>query len=637
MQDVFASKYPLLWATLMAVKSEQPAPAAASRAEVDAELSVACEEGGSFPELLGDTVGELLPTDALVRLSLNLYHRLGLSEQAREFLGRLWADAAVRWDGEGRTVFLSLLIRDRHEVFETLDIAVELFRCLQFSADEVFPWIEEAHKRVADDLYQKGFWGCVEAFCSTSPDAAILVCERWLATRPPSPNLHVISNMIGWLRVLGQRVGVSSEGFLRLEESVKIRGYPAWRAVFIQSWIHGSNGSPITEEDALSLRDHYVVPDSAEETAWCMLLNSVVHRDRAAWHWAHRELMSIARSTLGQDSKHWIGVAALHGIKHAHDTDTGSAERWRDMFRLVLPLSVGAPLWYAVHDTLKSLASKNGAEMREVVKLLATHSARSWLEELRTRDFKWFFPVVKEKTPATAIATELCFGDGSGTRQVGLLFFDECGLEKLDPSAVQNAAPVQIELLLLEAQRRQISFAALARLHASLTDRVDKIQAHLPELFYDEVALQCMNTNEYRAALINAQPENVYLQAIVTDTRERLAASIGASRSPAFRMQAPGQARAQILHGRRFVQDVSAGIKQRSTVLSLLPSVHMLYGGHEPRIFRREGELSPPVQMHSSSSSVEIPRLEFVDPEGMTLRRISAAVRLKMLGTETER
>ena len=62
----------------------------------------------------------------------------------------------------------------------------------------------------------------------------------------------------------------------------------------------------------------------------------------------------------------------------------------------------------------------------------------------------------------------------------------------------------------------------------------------------------------------------------------------------------------------------------------------MSYGGTKPRVFLREGELSPPVQMHSSSSSVEVSRLEFIDPEGMTLRRLSAATRVKMLETGTE-
>jgi hypothetical protein len=636
MQDALASKYPILWATLMAVRSEQPALAPGSRAEVNAELSLACEETCSFLELLSDTFGEPQPTDAFVCLSLNIYHQLGFSEESQKFLGGLWADAAMRWDGNGRAVFLSLLLRDRHEVFETLDIAVELFRGLQFSADEVFPWIEDAHRRVANDMYQKGFWGCAEAFCRRSPDAATLVCERWLATRPPTPSLNVISNMIGWLRVAGHTAGTRSESFLRLEDSVKAGGCPAWRALFIQSWTHGSGRSPITEEEALHLRDHYVVPDSNEETAWCLLLNSVVHIDRAAWHWAHRELMSMARPALSQDSKHWIAVAALHGIEHAQETDAVSAEHWRDIFRLLLPLSVGAPLWRAVHGSLTSLASKNGVEMRELVRLLAAQSAQSWLEELRGRDFRRFFQVVKEKTPASVIATELCLGAGAGIRQVGLLFFDECRLERLDPNAVQNATPVQIELLLLEAQRRHISYGALARLHASLPDRVDEIQGHLPELFYDEVALQCMNTNEYRAALVGARPEHEYLQAIAVDARERLAAISSASRSPAFRMQAPGQMRAQILHDRRFVREVSAGVEQHSTFLSLFSSVHLLYGGTEPRIFLREGELSPPVQMRSSSSSVEVPRLEFIDPEGMTLRRLSAAARAKMLEEETD-
>lgn len=637
MQGALASKYPILWATLMTVRSERSTPEAASGAAVNAELSLACEEVGAFLELLNDSEGEQHPTDEFVRLSLDIYHRLGFSGEAQKFLGRLWREAAVRWDGNRRAVFLSLLLRDRHEVFETLDIAVELFRGQQFSADEVYPWIEEAHRRVANDMYQKGFRAVTQAFCGTSPDAAILVCERWLATRPPSPSLNVISNMIGWLRIEEHRSAEIGAHFRRLENRVQAGGYPAWRSLFIQSWTHRSGHFPITEQQAMDLRNRFVVPNSNEETtAWCILLNSVVHNDRTAWYWAHRELMSMAIPALVQDSKNWIGIAALYGIEHAQQTDSIPTEQWRDLFRLLLPISVGAPLWNVVHETLASLASENWADMRRLIELLAAHCAGSWHQELRGGDFRWFFQDLKAKTPISLIATELCFGACEGIREIGLLFFDECGIERLDPNAVQTATPVQIELLLLEVQRRHISYGALARLHASLPERVDEIQAHLPELLYDEIALQCMNTNEYRETLLIARPDHEYLHAIVVDARERLETISKASRSAAFRMQAPGQERAQLLHDRRLVREVSASVKQHSTFLGLFSSIHLLYGGAEPRIFRRDGELSLPIQMHSSSSSVEIPRLEIIDPEGMTLRRISAAVRVRMLEPETE-
>ena len=638
MLEDFASKYPRISAILIGITAEHPtseSAAASSEDPVGAELQVACCETGSFAEVLSEILGgQAQPNAEFVSFGLNAYRRLRFSENGRIFVGRLWADAAERWDSEGRTVFLPLLLRDRHEVFEALDVAVELFRRVKFAADEVFPWIAEAHRRISNDAYQKGFWDCAEAFCSTSSQAAMFVCERWLDTRPPSLSLNVISNMIGWLRILIHKDEAIPDGFLRLEDRLKAGGCPAWRALYIQSWTRSSSTFLISEKEALNMRDRYVVPDSEEETAWCLLLNSVVHADRAAWHWVHRELMSMARTTLIENSKYWVAVAAISGIEAAQQSDEVSAGHWQDVLGSLLPIAPGVPLWQIIHRTLASLAEKDGAAMRQLVRMLAAQSARPWLQELRDGDFRWFFQIVREKGLAPAISADLCFASGASIRQVGLLFFDECGLESLDPEAVRNATPVQIELLLLEAQRRHISYGALARLHASLVDRVDEIQAHLPELFYEEVALQCMNTHEYRVALANARPTHEYLQAIVVDVRERLTAIRNASRSPAFRMQAPGQVRAQILHDRRFAREISASVKQHSTFLNIFPTIHILYGGMEPRIFLRERELSPPMQMHSSSSSVEVPTIDFIDPEGMALRRLSAAARVNVLEAE---
>jgi hypothetical protein len=266
--------------------------------------------------------------------------------------------------------------------------------------------------------------------------------------------------------------------------------------------------------------------------------------------------------------------------------------------------------------------------MRELFGIIAAYSARTWLETLKVKNFARFFQVLKEKGIAQAVSADLCFASGAGVRHLGIVVFDECGLQELDPSVVRSATAMQVELLLLETERRQIGYGALARLHACLADRIDEIGENLPELFYEEVSRQCMNTREYRIALAGARPVHEYLQAIVTDVQERLAASAKASCSPAFRMQAPGQMRAQKLFDRRFVREVAQSVKQHSIFLNLFPSIHMLYGGMEARIFSGEGVISPPIPMHSSSSSVEVPRLEFTDPEGMCLRRLAAATRV---------
>ena len=99
-----------------------------------------------------------------------------------------------------------------------------------------------------------------------------------------------------------------------------------------------------------------------------------------------------------------------------------------------------------------------------------------------------------------------------------------------------------------------------------------------------------------------------------------------------MQMRIPGQTRAEGLHDQKLARDVSKGIKQGSTFLNLFPTVHLLYGGPEYRIFSGQDRvLGAPSKMHSSSSSIEVPRLEVIDPEGIHLRRAVASARISNL------
>src|ERR1035437_5643734 len=195
--DAFASKYPNLASMLMAIRSQEPANSCAvgtvGSTEIG-ELSALINDEEPLVGLL-DAVfdGQPQPDDEFMRFSVTGFVRLGASEEARIFIGRLWADAIQGWDSAGRRDFLRLLLRDPHEVFAALEVATELFRRVQFTVDEIFPWILEAHALIANDAYQEGFWRCVEALSTTSPQAATSLAGRCLDSGPQGHT--VVSNI----------------------------------------------------------------------------------------------------------------------------------------------------------------------------------------------------------------------------------------------------------------------------------------------------------------------------------------------------------------------------------------------------------------------------------------------------------
>jgi hypothetical protein len=155
--DAFTSTYPQLGAMLTAIKDQDAGSGVPGETGEALELSAVCSDEGDFVELLsGIFGGPPRPDEEFMRFSMSAYHRLRASDLSRTFLGRIWADAAQGWGSQDRARFLTLLVRDPYEVFEVLDIAAELFRRVQFTAEEILPWIPEAHGRVVNDIYQKG-------------------------------------------------------------------------------------------------------------------------------------------------------------------------------------------------------------------------------------------------------------------------------------------------------------------------------------------------------------------------------------------------------------------------------------------------------------------------------------------------
>ncbi len=384
----FQANYPNLALALDAMKASASGEAiSAVRDDAALQTELVSANQGAVPlrpVVDGLFEGPPAPNAAFMAFSMAAYRQLGVSDDVRVFVGRLWAEVVDSWHSDERRAFLQLMVRDPHDVFQALDFAVELFRRVQFTADEVLSWVVEARHRVGNDLIQHGFWGCAEAFCETSTTEAVVLVDKWLSLAPDAPSLWAIGNMIGWLRRSIGPGHPAFSAFSLLEARVQAPGYAAWRALYIQSWVHAGGTPLLKEEKVLELNRQFVQPGSEEEVAWCFLLKGIVTTDRHAWRWAHRELSRIACPTLTDRAKHWIVDATLHGAEFGTSVDDVPAGQWGDVLRALLPIaatSVGT--WRRIHHSLVTLAGNNAVVMRGLIKTIANSSGSTWIELLR--------------------------------------------------------------------------------------------------------------------------------------------------------------------------------------------------------------------------------------------------------------
>ena len=97
-------------------------------------------------------------------------------------------------------------------------------------------------------------------------------------------------------------------------------------------------------------------------------------------------------------------------------------------------------------------------------------------------------------------------------------------------------------------------------------------------------------------------------------------------------IETAGFRQASRLYNRRFSNQVSKGVKEHSLLQALCKNVRLLYGKQWRTHF--DGKLSEPSALQLVSTSFEIPRMEEIDPEGMTLKRLQVSNWISRLNRE---
>lgn len=640
----FQARYPSLAAALTAMTATDAddRPALPTADEIARELSDLNRSRESLNDVADALVsGASEPQRELVRISKSAYRYLGVSDDVRSFMGRLWAAAVRSWNSSQRSAFLLLTTEDRHEVFQALDFTAELLTEVAFSAGELLPWLKGARRQVGNDFMQRGLWASVQALCKMSPMEAVRLATEWLNEEPDAQELSTIAAIIGLAREQVANGDVTPIPLRDLETRLRTSAKPAWRSTYIQSWAQVASRGLLTRERVRELFDEFVANDGDEEAALCHLLHIIAHRDSvtdAEWSWILDELRRVARSGLGAASQHWLVLSVLEGLADAAKPDRSlPVDPWLDLLRSLCPIpSVHQQTWSRITGALVDTTGTAPEVARQMVLTLAAYSGRDWLQCDDRSEFRWFLMELAKHNQHERVATDLCFQTGTFSRRIGMVIFSNCNVPALEAQTVGAASARSVELLLLEAQRFHVDYAALGRLHASLAHRVDELDGELPELLYEEVARQCRNTYAYRTALRAAAPNNDYLLAIAADAEDRIKETRESFASPALQMDVPGYARARRLYDRYMASSVAKGIAEKSVLLNLVRKVRLLYGGERWRFFGPDGSLSPPSTFHTSSAEVEMPQLEIANPEEAQMRRLQASARIARLEQDAD-
>lgn len=554
---------------------------------------------------------------------IGLHLRLGWGDEANRAIGVLLM-VAVRELGAERGDDLLRFIPDKKNRFffqllDSLDFVVSQTELRPKFAAEWFPALL---RRIGNDLASGGFWKALETYCLTHSQSAVEALALLLDTNNEE-EIAVAAHMLGSLRRLNSETAAAVES---IESKLSVASSAAARAIYHRSWLETAWRGKIVEQD-LELLTARMLGGSAEERNEVIglickaLLSPTLSPEcrKYCWSWLRANV-----------SKNVDPVAKYNVVDMA---DRMPKDAYKNAAELILQIEEFPcqykGVWQRLEPFLIKMLKLDPKYFQNFIVRLATVDGADLVQILDAPDqYHWFLSELQNADVGNILA-QLIFTGPSSCQEVGLKLFEKLQVTTLPAEFLQSVSERRIAIAFYECQRSMMNGPAIANLLLFLIPYMERVDPALKEEFYDEILLQSKNYGSCLEVFGKHAKEYPILEKAVAETEKYFAILKSLVESTINQMQVVGFARAARLSARRFASEVSEGAEALSVFAKLFKKVRLLYG-REWRTYYG-GQLGDSSRLQQISTSVEFPRMEFVDPEGMQLRRLHAALRLRQL------
>lgn len=562
---------------------------------------------------------------------------VGYNSGTRQAIAKLWLAAVHQLASTDRMSLLDEFVDQKSNyLFNLLPSVPALLKELDVPAEYLLTWLERLLTVIGNDGAQSDYWSGLRTLAVDRTFDSLDIAE--LAVQcPTTERLRIASFLLGLLRT--ESLGKEAEQcrFDALDQTMRESDDPEMRRSWHWSWatMASNGGASGGQIEALIVRADR--GEHSDRECLTRVFCSLLSYEKLSQKLHDRLLVWIdlqAEKIVDAEAKHSIAAAAR--LDRATVDGDAATVRPLNWIVKVQPVPLDAlGTWhliecalvdsikdkYTFSETFKSLATANGSALLKLFQQPCTFDRL--LREI-------------EKMNATTMISELIVYPERAARRVGLALFDRVGSRQIAKRPLKKASDEIIQMVFYELQCLVLEPKAAARLMWSIKPRFEQMGNEMLEEYVDLLEMQVRN---YPGSLLKELKRLAIDDSLVggvVDAFEELVEATAASRqSGVANIRVAGARRGAILHKRKMDRDVRRSMGEHSVLIDLCKNIQVLYGNSLGQYV--DGTMTEATPFHSTTSSFEMPIVEFSDPEGMALRRIRAATMIDQIaGKETD-
>ena len=568
-----------------------------------------------YYELLGGDLDE--HWDIFYQAIFNLQFYIGFRSKSGEVISKLWVYAYQSIEEcEQREAFLNEILNEENRHFWDMQSSLPYF-CKAIELPPLFAsvWFHQLAERVKNDL-AGGVFEAIEYYVTAHPSNALEIFDIYKEQFSNETIRRIGGLMLGLLR------GALKKETQKIDSEMKSSEDEGTRICYYNSIFLSYKSGVITLEQ-LSIYLQNMLDDDSDEIhriAFWTVEKCLIGKIKGFSEFGIQWFKDNCSSNISGNSKYHVISCVWHicGPKEAENgIDYKTANQ---IIASILPvpnehLGTLDRLGFYIRSRIKNLT-----EYEDTIFSFVENGSENLICLFEHARFNHFKSELKQ-LDLTHLITKLVFSGNMEKCKLGFLFL-ECS--KFTPYTAKTLFKIEDEkaFVTLKQLRKDRNYnQTIARKVQFLEPFFRHVCKDLQNDFIDEIVIQAVNYWKGCLKEIKRFGRSKLITSVIERAESYFENIKKAQNSPANSFSFPGYQEACFQAHRRMNAEIQKHAKEKSILRHLASEVHLIYGNTFSALIKETvGDATP---MAHFEQSMELPRLELIDPEGMTIRRIS--------------
>lgn len=600
---------------------------------------------GEITKLSGEDIDKILdiifpqgiPSDSnFYNLVEEVQYYAGFKPLSTTLVAHLWVNAYHRLSPDNQIILLQSLLDKNTGGFWTAIRSLPEF-CSRIDLEPIFTtvWFFELANRVKGDLAGGDVFKAVGKYAFHFPESGLKVFEKYVSEGLDELKLSLAAILLGTVRSRASQGYIAKESIKKWDDQLQNNPNTTLRLCYHRSLIASFDLDTISIKE-LDVKLSKMLDGVREEigeafnTAYRCLLGKLSDNNFVGYtiNWFSKN----ASGQIPDLAKYCVVDAMwrLCGVRGGESRLVDLTEA-NNLLVAIQPIpNDNLGTWRQLEYYLVDRLHEGSASFEDIFTKLVGVNAEGLLAQLQEGKFSYLKSEMGKYNIEELVVNCLISSERE-KRVIGKFLFQEVKMNSLSQEVLSKADESQLKVALLEFIRQPFLGEKVSQYLLFIEPRFRQVSSGLQKILKDEMVMQAIN---YPGACLERwkkinNPSDL-LQDVIKVAEEYFNNLNKIKDSPAISFSFVGYIKAVEIKYNDFSSQVARKAHEKSIFSKLAKNVQIIYGSRWSMYV--EGNLGEDTSFSEFSSSMEFPRLEIIDPEGMALRRLKVSTRINELG-----